>query len=609
MTDIVNSDFGDIVKQGTDVKLLSYDYNAIDICEDIINLRDIMQNTFQFDNKILNDNCILINIEKDYQRYLNSIEEFKKLSIINFVHLKATYWKQREQFVIDLNFILDFLKQFNSTIDNTSQTTINLFSEVSNSNIYIQDGPLACYCSHLRAMIYGYLNFKNYTIIVEDDISIKNTANIDKYLKCIPNDWDVVLFGAIPKNIEYTTPYYRFMDEFHSTHFYIINHKCLPFLFSKLYPITDQVDVLISNQFKNLNIYNIPNTMYQRDISTNTQNNLHTILHSPHYSVIRQQINIIRKNLLDFLNTQLINNDQNNNDICNILMYDIIYHHICSIPNPNNKEITNTHQQFNNFDEINNNTILKNLYNSIFFFLKCTEKGNNTSDMTLGLLNNIINTIREFNLHDKQYSNSAYTLRAYRYGSTAKTYIIKYINIVVKVYEKYSRWNIKDHCNIDDIFNKELNILKITAKIPNAIKLIDYDIDKKMLVLTYGGTSLYDNFVLPINWKTQLRHIFIYLNLYNIYYPEFNIKNILNFDHQLFLTDFGLASINTIDNTIDNTKNNKNNDNYDIFVELLDILNDRLSKEPDIIFRQLLYTQFINNIKIHKITKYLNNIF
>ena len=110
----------------------------------------------------------------------------------------------------------------------------------------IQDGPLGCYCSHLRAMIYGYINFEKYTIIVEDDISITNTENIEKYLKCIPDDWDIICVGAIGKNKIYDEPYYKFTDEFHSTHFYIINHKCMDKLFRHMYPITDQVDVLVS---------------------------------------------------------------------------------------------------------------------------------------------------------------------------------------------------------------------------------------------------------------------------------------------------------------------------------------------------------------------------
>jgi hypothetical protein len=57
---------------------------------------------------------------------------------------------------------------------------MNDFSEINDPNIYIQDGPLACYCSHVRGMIYGHLNFEDYTIIIEDDAFISNTENIEK---------------------------------------------------------------------------------------------------------------------------------------------------------------------------------------------------------------------------------------------------------------------------------------------------------------------------------------------------------------------------------------------------------------------------------------------
>ncbi len=104
---------------------------------------------------------LLINIEKDTERYLSTVEELKKLSINNFVHLLATYWKNKAQLTKDLNCILNYI--------NKNNIQINDFSEINDSNINIEDGPLACYCSHVRALIYGFHNFENYTIICEDD--------------------------------------------------------------------------------------------------------------------------------------------------------------------------------------------------------------------------------------------------------------------------------------------------------------------------------------------------------------------------------------------------------------------------------------------------------
>ena len=85
-------------------------------------------------------------------------------------------------------FIKEFLKQFIVDIDTSYPIQINEFSEINDKNIHIQDGPLSCYCSHLRGMIYGLCNFKDYTIMVEDDISITNTENIEEYLKFKANE-------------------------------------------------------------------------------------------------------------------------------------------------------------------------------------------------------------------------------------------------------------------------------------------------------------------------------------------------------------------------------------------------------------------------------------
>ena len=580
---------------GVDVKLLTFDHSITASCDTPINLKDILEKSLF--NKSLNENCIMINIEKDISRYNNTINEFQKITLKNFVHLKATYWKERSKFVNDLNYIIQFLSQFNKDINPHNTISINHFSEVNDPNIYIQDGPLACYCSHLRSMIYGYLNFKDYTIIVEDDILIKNTHNIEQFLKCIPNDWDIVFFGSAPKNVSYNTHFYKFVDEFHSGHFYIINNKCLPFLFSKMYPITDQVDVLISNQFKQLNMYNITNTVYQRDISTNTQNNLHTIFNSPHYWVIRMEINKIQFILSEFINSELPNNRSNNTHLISLLLFDIVFHHICYINSSTDFDSDNS--QFNNIDEINKNPLLSELHKSFLYLLKCTEKGDNITNMALGLLNNIINTIRQFSSHNHPFQDQI--IKAYRYGSTAKIYLSNNHQFIVKSYFNQTRWKTNNHSNINDIFTKELHLLKIYSKISHTIKLLDFNIDAKYFILSYAGESLYDHFHLPINWKEQIINIFNQLTLNHIFYPEFNIKNILILNNIITFVDFGLASYNPYaDNYF----------NCQVFIELLDILNQRLSNNcDDVLSKYLLYTVFINNIKLHKIDKFLNNIF
>ena len=202
---------------------------------------------------------------------------------------------------------MNFLRKFNPDIPKY-KLEINNFSEINDPNIYITDGPLACYISHLRAMIYGYLNFKDYCIIMEDDATITNTENIKKYLKDIPNDWDIINMNSSPKNVKYDSNCYKFVDEFHSSHFYIVKITCLETIFKNVYPVIDQIDVLISKLFSTLNIYNITDTVYQRNLSTNTQNNLYVIFNSPYYDVIRYHLNRIGNKLENYINKELCDN-------------------------------------------------------------------------------------------------------------------------------------------------------------------------------------------------------------------------------------------------------------------------------------------------------------
>ena len=584
------------IKTGVDAKLLVYEENASVISDKKINLQNIIKKNFFKNNWENNSNCILINIEKDTERYSRSIKEFEKISLSNFFHLKATYWKKRKEFVEDLNNILHFLKKFNNDDIISLPVEMNEFSEVSDSNIYIQDGPLACYCSHVRSLIYGYKHFKDYTIIVEDDISITNTENIEKYLPLIPDDWDIICLNSAPKKYNYgDRPYYKFVEDFHSGQFYIVRNSSIETLLKNFYPITDQVDVLTSNLHKILNIYNIVDTVYQRNISTNTQNNLHVIFTSPNYSILRIHIQTIQNILDKFINLELPDNNTNNKIILENILFDVLY---SFISNPFNFEPSSnyfTKAQYDNVTEINDKSELHQLLKSIEMVIRCSKKGINSEIVSLSLVNNIINTIRSFKKYHKKIDvNFGCEIKSYNYGSTSHTYILEKHNIILKSYNDEFRWKIKGHEKSRLIYEKELNISK------NICNLVLYDERNKILYIKYLGESLYTNFVLPSDWKKQIIDIFDDLTNKKIYYPEFNIKNILNKNSKLHFIDFGLAIVKESPN------NNKNCEN---FIELLQILQERFQRTTNNNERLTLYNTFINNIKVHKIEKYLNNIF
>ena len=573
---------------GVDVKRFQYEEYASNLSDKKINIKEIIEKHL-FKKKI-DMNCIMINLEKDYKRYENTINEFKKISLNNFSHLKATYWKDKKQLINDLSFVLNFLSDFNSKIKLKS-LEIDQFSKINDDNIHIQDGPLACYISHLRSMIYGYANFKDYTIITEDDISVANTENIEKYIKEIPEDWDILMLNACSKNKIYNNIWYKFDDEFHSTHFYIINHKCMHVLFENLYPITDQVDVLISNLHKQLNIYNIQETVYQKNISTNTQNNLHVIFNSPHYEPIRERIKKIENGLSFFIDNILSENAERNKILSLNLMYDILYEYVLH-HNPNSIEEYNDNKEnyIININEYIDFPAYIEMLESMRFFLQCSKKGIKDESESVNLISIFLHTIENFKHHNAIDDEFNEKLKAYGFGSTAHIYLLTENNIVVKKYNDKLRWVAEGHNNSLDIFKKELNILKKIQNLNSVPKLISFDIENKIMKMSYCGQSLYDNFNLPKDWRIQITNIFNELTNNGIFYPEFRLQNILVLDEKITFVDYGLAEFKDL---ADNT-NNLNN-----FIKYLDVLNVKLSEVVERNDKLQLITTFLNNIKIN----------
>ena len=609
---------------GADVKQIQYASYATDLCYNEIDLVKIIEKRF-FD-KSITQNCIFINIESDNKRYNSIITELKKLNFNTSVHLKATFWKEKKKFVEDMNDVVNFLKKFqNKTVTESSrELSINEFSEFSDPNIYIQDGPLACYCSHVRAMIYGYLNFKDYFIIIEDDSFIANTNKIETYINEIPDDWDVILFNSIPLHKTYDKPWYKLENIFHSTHFYIIREKAIKTIFENIYPIVDQIDILIAKLYDRLNIYNIVDTVYQKNFSTNTQNNLFVIYNTPCYVVLKNYIKETIIALRNYINTKLHNNENITNKLASKIYDDIVYNYII-----NNFDFEKNNQiNFNsemsekddnledpsvNFNKLDSNdpNYIK-MYEKLYIIINCSVKGKRIHNRVLFLLQTIENVIADFNKH-----NPLENIYAYDYGSTSNVYILKSENSpdkILKIYNTKFRWNTTKYYHDEkhecDIFNKELEILN--KLYPN---IIEFNHENRTIISPYLGQSLYENFILPSNWKEQIHNIFNNFNSHNIFYPEFNIKNIVVANDVINFVDFGLALLEST------PKENLNKNNCDIFIEILEKLDIKMkqidyecsqqtdtSEVVDLYEKKhILYNTFIFNIKNEG--KYIENIF
>jgi GR25 family glycosyltransferase involved in LPS biosynthesis/predicted Ser/Thr protein kinase len=560
------------IATGVDAKILQYEENAVDISDDKIDLVEILGGK---------QNCILINMEKDVQRYHTSVDQLKKVSIKNFVHLKGTDGRNKDKKYLedDLTYILQFLSQFNSDIE-LKQIKINDFSEINDSGVHIQDGPLGCYCSHLRALIYGYLNYEDYTIICEDDISITNTEKIKNYLTQIPDDWDIICLNSRGKNISYgDAPFYKFTDDFHSLHFYIVKNKCLPKIFKGMYPMVDQIDVLMSDMVPKLNIYNIPDTVYQKNIKTNTQNNLNIIFSSPNYKPVTEALNNSEEILNNLANKILTDNKERNRIIIKNLMYDVIYNFML-MSDSETKTVENIENyQFDNIYEEDPDFILLEKY--ISFFLQCSRKGINPKLAAKDLINTCLFTLNKFRDLHNTLDGSGEVIKAYSFGSTAHTYKIG--DKLLKRYNDKLRWATEGHDNVNDIIQKEVDLLNKIQHIDGVPKLICSD--DRNIYMSYNGESLYNDFNLPTNWKEQITQIFSDLTDNGIFYPEFRLQNILVLNDKITFVDFGLAQFR---NECDNTENlNK-------FIKYLGLMEERF-KGLDIDERHRLISTFSIN--------------
>ena len=556
----------DHISTGVDAKILQYEEHATNISDDTIDFPNLLGGSQTY---------ILLNMERHVERYKTSVEQLKKISIKNFQHLKGTDGRNKNQLEEDLTNILKFVKNYNNDVI-LNDIKINEFSEINNPGVHIQEGPLGCYCSHLRAMIYGYLSESDYTIIIEDDISITNTENIHKYLPQIPNDWDIICLNSRGKNVKYEEPFYKFVDEFHSGHFYIIKNKCLPRIFKGMYPMADQVDVLLSYMHKDLNIYNIPDTVYQKNLETNTQNNLDIIFTSLNYIPVTDALNRSEEILNYYANKLLPDNKDQNRLIVKHLMYDVLYNFMLTKGN-NNEPGPNIENYV--FD---NPYIGKSRYNKlekfVGFFLQCTKKGINPKLAGQGLTNVLLFTLNKFTeLHDTD-------IKAYGFGSTAHTYRVGNDRLLKRYNEKL-RWATEGHNDPKTIMDKEIELLeklKNVSSVPKLIEHIGMDI-----IMEYRGESIYNDFNLPKDWKDQITNIFSELTNNGIFYPEFRLQNILVLDDKISFVDFGMAEFREkCDNTV----------NLQFFIRNLSLLDQKFKVVIDLDARQRLISTFLKNI-------------
>lgn len=586
-------------KAGTDVKLLQYERNApmgaADRCVDF--LASVRANIGQAEAPIA---VMLINIEKDLRRYGSAVGELKKLGIPTFSHLKATYWRNREQFTQDINTIAAFLRiTVGAAVP--QQITFDAFSTPSDPAIHIQDGPLACYCSHLRAMIGAYMQGADAVLICEDDMMVADTAAMTRAASQIPGDWDVITFNSVPIGAadKYTVtaeqPWHRLTGPFYSTHFYLVRRKALPTIFRAMWPITDQVDILLSRLYPVLAMYNVPATVYQKNYSTNTQNNLWVILTSVGYEPVRARM----RDFTAAYCTRVVAQVGCDQDIARAIVenavIDVLHQYITAnttatlddacattaVPSPQPPS-----------------DIPADIYEPLHTIINCCVKGVGVHKACLAIIADIEAIITPF-VSGRGVENAV----PLGWGSTATVFLDTKDACVFKIFHTDGvRW--KDtpatHKDIGVIFGREVAALeRIEAVAPERWVAWRGAQPARgtlpVINMPYWGLSLYEDFRLPANWRSQLAAEFDLFTRCGIAYTEFNLKNICVGDgaQKLVLVDFGLADVAAAATAAADI----NAAACEAFVALIEQIADKFAKITDPFLRKVVYRTFMQNMR------------
>ncbi|QOI90257.1 hypothetical protein QKU58_gp074 [Pyramimonas orientalis virus] len=119
-------------------------------------------------------------------------------------------------------------------------------------------GAIGCYLSHVKIWENILKNNYDTCLIFEDDAQVPTDIKkqISTEMEHMPVDWDIVLFGYICKKcMKYEN--YLEVERFMLTHCYLIKKSAIVKIMNSntLFPITQQIDSLMSELSSVVNIY------------------------------------------------------------------------------------------------------------------------------------------------------------------------------------------------------------------------------------------------------------------------------------------------------------------------------------------------------------------
>lgn len=128
-------------------------------------------------------------------------------------------------------------------------------------------GAIGCYLSHVKIWENILKNNYDTVLIFEDDAKVPKNLNyeIHEQMKHVPNDWDIVLFGYICKKCLKYEKYIE-VERFMLTHCYMISRKAIVKIMNSntLFPITQQIDSLMSELSTIINIYSVKDKLVKQ---------------------------------------------------------------------------------------------------------------------------------------------------------------------------------------------------------------------------------------------------------------------------------------------------------------------------------------------------------
>ena len=201
-------------------------------------------------NKYEFDKIYLINLKRRPDRLHNFLEHYKKSDFKNETVIKFDAI-DGSKLDVDSVSLSELAKAELQQLETTGFRT---------KHYQLTKGAIGCYLSHVKIWENVLKHKYENVLIFEDDAKIPDNLNakIHENMQFIPNDWDIVLLGYVCKKCRKYENYHE-VERFMLTHCYMINRNAIIKIMNSntLFPITQQIDALMSELSSILNIYSI----------------------------------------------------------------------------------------------------------------------------------------------------------------------------------------------------------------------------------------------------------------------------------------------------------------------------------------------------------------